>query len=70
MVDNLTDIGSLNLSKVLKDIGQKNFNKYWIAQANINVLRDKFALLSSMISDNVYILIVSETKTDSSFLRA
>lgn len=70
MVDNLTDIGSLNLSKVLKDIRQKNFNKYWIAQANINVLRDKFALLSSMISDNVYILIVSETKTDSSFLRA
>lgn len=70
MVDNLTDIGSLNLSKVLKDIRQKNFNKYWIAQANINVLRGKFALLSSMISDNVYILIVSETKTDSSFLRA
>ena len=69
-MDNLTDIGSLNLSKVLKDIRQKNFNKYWIAQANINVLRDKFALLSSMISDNVYILIVSETKTDSSFLRA
>ena len=70
MVDNLTDIGSLNLSKVLKDIRQKNFNKYWIAQANINVLRGKFALLSSMISDNVYILIASETKTDSSFLRA
>lgn len=70
MVDNLTDIGSLNLSKVLKDIHQKNFNKYWIAQVNINVLRDKFALLSSMISDNVYILIVSETKTDSSFFTA
>lgn len=70
MVDNLTDIGSLNLSKVLKDIRQKNFNKYWIAQVNINVLRDKFALLSSMISDNVYILIVSETKTDSSFFTA
>ena len=69
-MDNLTDIGSLNLSKVLKDIRQKNFNKCWIAQVNINVLRDKFALLSSMISDNVYILIVSETKTDSSFLRA
>lgn len=70
MVDNLTDIGLLNLSKVLKDIRQKNFNKYWIAQVNINVLRDKFALLSSMISDNVYILIVSETKTDSSFFTA
>lgn len=70
MVDNLTDIGSLNLSKVLKDIRQKNFNKYWIAQVNINVLRDKFALLSSMISDNVYILIVLETKTDSSFFTA
>lgn len=70
MVDNLTDIGSLNLSKVLKDIRQKNFNKYWIAQVNINVLRDKFALISSMISDNVYILIVLETKTDSSFFTA
>ena len=70
MVDNLTDIGSLNLSKVLKDIRQRNFNKSGIAQVNINVLRDKFALLSSMISDNVYILLVSETKTDSSFLTA
>ena len=70
MVDNLTDIGSLNLSKVLKDIRQRNFNKSGIAQVNINVLRDKFALLPSMISDNVYILLVSETKTDSSFLTA
>lgn len=70
MVDNLTDIGSLNVSKVLKDIRQRNFNKSGIAQVNINVLRDKFALLSSMISDNVYILLVSETKTDSSFLTA
>lgn len=70
MVDNLTDIESPNLSKVLKDICQKNFNKTGIAQVNINVLRDKFALLPSMISDNVYILLVSETKTDSSFLTA
>ena len=33
----------------------------------INALRNKFTLLSTMIKDYVYLLLISETKIDSSF---
>ena len=43
-----------------------NSNWLVIAQLNINSLRNKFTSLSTMIKYNIYILLISETKTDSS----
>ena len=51
----------------MNNIHQKHSNRLVIAQLNINSLRDKFTLLSTMIQDYVDLLLISETKTDSSF---
>ena len=67
LVGNLTDIISLDPSKVLNDIRQVNCSRLVIAQLSINSLRNKFTSLSTMIKDNVDILLIWETKTDSSF---
>ena len=44
-----------------------NSNRLLIAQLNVNSLRNKFTSLSTMIKNNVDILLISETKTESSF---
>ena len=44
-----------------------NVNRAVLGQLNINFIRSKFDMLSRMIKDNIYVLIVSETKLDSSF---
>ena len=51
----------------MNNIHQKHSNRLVIAQLNINSPRDKFTLLSTMIQDYVDLLLISETKTDSSF---
>ena len=53
--------------KVLKNIRQKHSNRLVIAQLNINSIRNKFTSLSNMIKDNIDILLISETKINSSF---
>ena len=53
--------------KVLKSIRQKHSNRLVIAQLNINSIRNKFTSLLNMIKDNIDILLISETKIDSSF---
>ena len=60
----------LHSSNNLKNIRLKNPNRLVIAQININSLRNKFDLLVQIISNNVDILLVSETKIDSSFPNA
>lgn len=65
MVDNLTEIGLRDPLKVLSDICQKNSNRLVVVQLKINSLRNKFAPLSTMIKDNINILI-SKTAIDSS----
>ena len=62
--DDLVDIDPV---KVLDKIRQKHSNRLVIAQLNINSLRNKFASVSTMIKDNVDLLLISETKIDSSF---
>ena len=44
-----------------------NSNRLVIAQLNISSLRNKFTSLSTMIKDNFDILLISETKIDTSF---
>ena len=51
---------------MLSDIRQMNSNRLAIPQLNINSLRKKFTSLSTMIKDNVDILLISAAKIDSS----
>ena len=46
----------------LKNICLKNDNNVIIAQININSIENKFELLSHYFSDNIDILIITETK--------
>ena len=52
---------------LLKKIKLANFNRIVIAHLNINSLRNKFEALKAMISDNIDILVITETKIDESF---
>ena len=45
----------------------KSVNKLIIAHLNKNSLRNNFEFLISLIKDNIYVLMISETKLDESF---
>ena len=51
----------------LKAIWKRNLNKIAVAHWNINSLRNKFDSLIEQITWNIDILIISETKLDTSF---
>ena len=51
----------------IENIRSKNPNRLIIAQLNINSLRYKFDSLVEILHSNVDILLISETKIDSSF---
>ena len=51
----------------LKNARFKNPNRFMIAQLSINSLRNKFDSLVRMLHNNLDILLISETKIDSSF---
>jgi exonuclease III len=51
----------------LKSIRMKNFNKLIIAHLNINSIRNKFDYLVDKIKRYVDILMIPETKLDSTF---
>ena len=51
----------------MENIRSKNPNRLIIAQLNINSLRYKFDSFVEILHSNVDILLISETKTDSSF---
>ena len=59
-----------NENNVLKNLRLKNSNKVIIGHININSLRNKFELLTEMVRDKVDLLMISETKLDSSFPNA
>ena len=52
---------------ILKDLKIKNHKGIIIAYLNINSIRNKFELLKCIISDNIGILTIAETKLDSNF---
>ena len=56
--------------KALKNIRRNNINRLILAQLNINSLRNKFESLQHIINKNIDVLLISETKTDSSFSSA
>ena len=51
----------------LKDLRVKCSNKIVAGYLNINSIRNKFELLSSLIGGTIYILMISETKSDLTF---
>ena len=53
--------------KALENIRRKNINRLIFAQLNINSLRNKFESLQYIINKNTDVLLISETKIDSSF---
>ena len=68
--ENLHEEALLNPSDILKNIRMKNANRLVLAQININSIRNKFESLIEIISDRIDILLISETKIDSSFPNA
>ena len=54
---------------ILKNLRHANVNRLICAQLNINSIRNKFESLKEIESTNVDILLICETKLDSSFLR-
>ena len=56
-----------NFKDTLKKLKIKNLNRVIIKQININSIRNEIDLLSEAVSENIDILMVSETKFDMSF---
>ena len=52
---------------LLRDISRKNVNRIEIGQLNINSVRNKFDLLVPAVVRNLDILLITETKIESSF---
>ena len=53
--------------KALKIVRNKNINRLIFAQLNINYLRNKFSPLQYIIYKNIDLVLIYETKIDSSF---
>ena len=62
-------VQSMNMKCIesLKAIRKSNLNRIVVARLNINSLRNKFDYLIKQITGNIGILMISETKLDSSF---
>ena len=62
------DSGALpKARKALENIRCKNINRLLFTQLNMNSLRNKFESLQHITNKNVDVLLISETKIDSSF---
>ena len=64
---NLSNNDLTSLEDELHNLRLKNPNRLIFAHLNINSLRNKFDLLANIIKDKIDILMISETKFDSSF---
>ena len=68
----LNSITSIRLCKsnFLNDLRKQNPNRLIISHLNVNSLRNKFVFLVPLVKGNIDILMLSETKLDSSFPHA
>ncbi|XP_057290348.1 uncharacterized protein LOC130613047 [Hydractinia symbiolongicarpus] len=57
----------ISFSSCLKNLRLQNFNRIILGQININSVRNKFDCLVDAIDGNLDVLLISETKIDSSF---
>ena len=58
-----------NFENVLKNLRKKNMHKIAVGQININSIRNKFDHLTAAVWGNIDILLITDTKTDSTFPR-
>ena len=68
----LNSIASIRLCKLnfLIDLRNKNPDRLILSHLNVNSLRNKFEFLVPLVKDNIDILMLSETKLDSSLPHA
>ena len=68
----LNSITSIRLCKshFLNDLRKQNPNRLIISHLSVNSLRNKFVFLVPLVKGNIDILMLSETKLDSSFPHA
>ena len=59
------DNNPTELFSMLSKLRIKNYNRIMVA--NINSLRNKFEMLSEIVANNLELLLISESKLDSSF---
>ena len=57
-------------SKIIGSLRQKHPNRLIIGLSNINSIRNKFDSLNDILKNNIDVLLLSETKIDSSFPKA
>ena len=56
-----------DLKSSLGSLKLRNVNRLIFGQININSIRNKFHLLFSLVSNDVNVLLISETKIDNTF---
>ena len=61
------NVENCNLFSSLKNLKIKNSNRLVFGNLNINTINDKFEQLKHIIKSSVDVLVVTETKLDSSF---
>ena len=52
---------------MIKESRLKNTNKVVIAHLNINCIRNKFSSIKELVSDDIDVLVIEETKLDETF---
>ena len=66
----LNNIGNSDPYTILKNIKMSNINRLIIGQLNINSLRSQLEALKSIMTGNIDILIITESKLDETFPNA
>ena len=61
------NVENCNLSSSLKNLKIKNSNRLVFGNLNINIINNKFEQLKHITKNSVDVLVVTETKLDSSF---
>ena len=56
-----------NAFDLIKEYRIKNANKVILAHLNINSIRNKFSCLKELVSDDIDVLVIEETKLDETF---
>ena len=66
-IPQIEDDENYNPADLLKNLKIKNINKIILAQLNLNSIRNKFEQLNAIIQKNIDVLVINETKIDTSF---
>ena len=56
-----------DIATELTEYRAKNINKIVLATLNINSIRNKFSSLAEIVSNNIDVLVIQETKLDATF---